>query len=166
MSTAWKDGGNLINSNQKDIDWSIKRRSDKGLEKIKEYNLPQKISGLRLVVVELSTGEKEVLATNLIDRSVFDLDSLKELYHLRWGVEEGYKMLKQVSLVEYFTGKTVQAIRQDFYARIFMVNMASMIASQGLQEQKQKKEKKNKHRIKPNKTQVLAKTKDFLVDIF
>lgn len=166
LSTSWKDAANFTNSNKTDIDWSIKRGSDKGLEKIKEYNLPQQTDGLRLVSVELSTGEKEVLITNLIDRTTFDLKSLKELYHLRWGVEEGYKMLKQVSQVEYFTGKSVQAVRQDFYARIFMVNMASMIASQGLQQQKQKKEKKNKHRVKPNKTQVLAKTKDFLVDIF
>lgn len=89
-----------------------------------------------------------------------------ELYHLRWGVEESYKTLKQVSQVEYFTGKTVQAIRQDFYARIFMLNMASMVASQGLHEHKEEKEKNNKHPIKPNRTQVLAKTKDFLVDIF
>jgi len=166
LSTAWKDAVSLVSGNETDIDWSSKRRSNKDLGKLREYNLPQEIDGLRLVCVELSTGEKEVLATNLTDRSVFDLDSLKELYHLRWGVEEGYKTLKQVSQVEYFTGKTVQAIKQDFYARIFMANMASMIASQGLQKQKQKKDKKNKYKVKPNKTQVLAKTKDFLVDIF
>jgi hypothetical protein len=154
LSTAWKDAINLINSEQADINWSKKGKSNNDL-----------IIGLRLVAVELSTGEKEVLATNL-DRSSFDLESLKELYHLRWGVEEGYKMLKQVSQVEYFTGKTVQAIRQDFHARIFMVNMASMVASQGLHEQKEKKEARSIHRLKPNKTQVLAKTKDFLIDIF
>lgn len=166
LSTSWKDSANFANSKKTDIDWSIKKRSDKSLDKMRKYNLPQQIDGLRLVSIKLSTGEKEVLVTNLNDRTVFDVKSLKELYHLRWGVEESYKTLKQVSQVEYFTGKTVQAIRQDFYARIFMLNMASMVASQGLHEQKEEKEKNNKHPIKPNRTQVLAKTKDFLVIIF
>lgn len=166
LSTSWKDATDFANSKKTDIDWSIKRRSDKSLDKIRKYNLPQQINGLRLVSMKLSTGEKEVLVTNLNDRTNYDLKSLKELYHLRWGVEENYKTLKQVSQVEYFTGKTVQAIRQDFYARIFMLNMASMVASQGLHKEKKKKEKNNKHLVKPNRTQVLAKTKDFLVDIF
>jgi hypothetical protein len=165
LSTAWKDAVNLINSNENDIDWTSERRSKKDLGKLREYNLPTKIEGLRLVSIERSTGEKEVLATNLTNRSIFDLEKLKELYHLRWGVEEGYKILKQVAQIEYFTGKTTQAIKQDFYARIFMCNMASMIASQGLEKAKQERRKNNKHELKPNKTQVLAKTKDFLIEI-
>ncbi|MCR6639994.1 MAG: transposase [Sporocytophaga sp.] len=166
LSTAWKDAVSSVSGNETDIDWSGKRRSDKDLGKLREYNLPLEICGLRLVSIELSTGEKEVLATNLTDRSNFDIDTLKELYHLRWGVEESYKMLKQVAQVEYFTGKTVLAIKQDFYSRIFTLNMASMVATQGLYKHKQEKEKKNKYKVKPNKTQVLAKTKDFLVEIF
>ena len=166
LSTAWKDAVALAKSKKTDIDWSSKRRSNKDLGKLKEHNLPQEINGLRLVSIKLSSGEKEILATNLTDRTVFDLTSLKELYHLRWGVEENYKVLKQVSQVEYFTGKTVQAIKQDFHARIFMANMASMISSQGLQEHKEEKEKINKHLVKANKTQVLAKIKDFLLDLF
>lgn len=166
LSTAWKDAVNLSNSNENDIDWVPTNRSNREFRKVKEYNLEHQLTDFRLVAVELSTGEKEILATNITDRSEYDLEILKELYHLRWGVEENYKVLKQVTLLEYFTGKTTQAIKQDFYARIFMVNMASMVASQGLEEQKQKKSKANKYTIKPNKTQVLAKTKDFLLDIF
>lgn len=166
LSTAWKDAVNLTSAGHNDVDWSLKRKSKKDLGKIREYNIAQQLDGLRLVCVELSSGEKEVLATNLTDRCVFTIEDLKELYHLRWGVEEGYKVLKQVVQVEYFTGKTVQAIKQDFFARVFMVNMASMIASQGLEEKIQEKNKRNKHKVKPNKTQALAKTKDFLLDIF
>jgi hypothetical protein len=44
-----------------------------------------------------------------------------------------------------------------------MLNMASMTRTQGVHE---KKVKRAKHKYKTNKTQVLTKTKDFLVDIF
>lgn len=165
LSTAWKDAKALIDSKHSDVDWSSERRSKKELGKLKEYDLPVRLDGLRLVSIELSTGEKEVLATNLIDRSTFTLEKLKDLYHLRWGIEENYKTFKQVSQIEYFTGRTAQAVKQDFYARICMANLASMISSQGLYDQKLQKSKRNKHPVKPNKTQVLAKTKDFLVDL-
>jgi hypothetical protein len=165
LSTAWKDAVILAKSNKNDIDWSIRRRSNKDLGKLRDYDLPQELKGLRLVAIKLPTGEKEILATNLTDRKLFNLPSLKELYHLRWGVEESYKTLKQVSQVEYFTGKTIQGVKQDFYARVFMINMASIVSSQGLHKKKQQKDKNNKYIVKPNKTQVLAKTKDFLIDI-
>ena len=41
-----------------------------------------------------------------------------------------------------------------------------MVSTQGLEEQKQQKEEKSKYKVKPNKTQVIAKTKDFLVELF
>ncbi len=166
INSLWKDASDLINSNRDDIDWKAKKSSSKTSHRFEEYNLPKEVNNLRLVSIKLDTGEKEVLATNLIDREVFSIKDLKELYHLRWSIETKFRVLKQVLEVEYFTGKSVQAIHQDFYARIFMANMASMIASQGLHKAQKAKEKKSKHKLKPNLNQTLAKTKDFLVNIF
>jgi hypothetical protein len=166
LNTLWKDATNLINSHEKDIDWKAKRSSRSNKHRYEEFNLPDQVEGLRLVCIELSSGEKEVLATNLINRDVFSLEDLKNLYQMRWGIEVEFRVLKQVLELEYFTGKSVQCVQQDFYARIFMANMASMIASQGLYEQKIEKEKITKHKLKPNITQTLAKTKDFLIDLF
>jgi hypothetical protein len=41
------------------------------------------------VKVKLSTGEDEILLTNLFDQEVYTLDDLKELYALRWGGKNG-----------------------------------------------------------------------------
>lgn len=163
LSTAWKDACQKM-ENQQDIDWSMIRRSKKDLGKLKTYDLPTKTDGLRLVAIELSTGEKEVLVTNL-DHKTHTREDLKKLYHMRWGIEESYKSFKKTLHIEHFTGRTSLSVKQDFYARVFMLNMSSMIRSQGV-DHHQKKQVDSKHVKKANKTQVLAKTKDFLTDLF
>ena len=49
---------------------------------------------LRLVRVDLP-NEVEVLITNLMDTGLYEASLFKSLYHVRWGVEENYKRLKQ-----------------------------------------------------------------------
>jgi hypothetical protein len=44
-----------------------------------------------------------------------EVDLFKELYYLRWGIEENYKRLKQWVEIENFSGKSVLSIQQDFY---------------------------------------------------
>lgn len=165
LSTSWKDAVSLTKSADTDLDWTSKRRSKKDLGKLKHYLLPTEIDGMRLTKIPLSSGGTEILATNLLDREVFDVQSLKQLYNKRWGVEEAYKLFKKSIHVEYFTGKSVRAVEQEFYAKVFMLNMASMIRTQYVEPLKSHKEKV-KYSLKANKTQVLAKTKDFLIELF
>lgn len=166
LSSAWKDAVSLQNSECNDIDWSFENPSYQTFDKLKEYDLPNEIKDLRLVCIELKSGEKEILATNLTDRSKYSIETLKSLYHMRWGVEESFKSFKKVLHIEYFTGKSKQAIQQDFYAKVFMLNLSSMIRSQGLVRKSKELNNKRRKNYQLNKTQVLAKTKDFLFDIF
>ncbi len=57
---------------------------------------------LRLVKVVLSTGEIEILATNLMDSEEISLADLKDLYHQRWGVETMIDSLKNQFLLTIF----------------------------------------------------------------
>ena len=164
LSTAWKKAHQLLEQSN-DMDWTLIKSADREWGKLRSYGLPKTLEGQRLVSIQLSSGEKEVLATNLTDREKYTLADLKELYHLRWGVEEGYKSFKKVLHIENFSGRTPQAIRQDFHARVFMLNMATMIRTQGIQPENPTARGK-KYKTQLNKTQVIAKTKDFLVDIF
>jgi len=165
LSSSWKEALSLLKDDLNDTDWTLELNSYKGIEKIKEYNIPLKIEGLRLVSFELPSGEREVLVTNLSDREKYSIKDLSDLYRMRWGVEESFKSLKKVLNMEYFTGKTLLSVQQDFYAKVFMLNMASMIGTQGVYEERLSKTT-TKHKSKPNKTQLLAKTKDFLTELF
>ena len=165
LNSSWKGAYSLLKDGINDTNWTLVLDSYKSAKKIREFNIQSKTLELRLISIELSSGEKEVLVTNLSDRETFSLKDLNDLYKMRWGVEESFKSLKRVLNVEYFTGKTVLSIQQDFYAKVFMLNMASMIGSQGVYQEVFSKNA-NKYKSKPNKTQLLAKTKDFLTEIF
>lgn len=161
LSTAWKKAHELM-KHSNDLDWDLIKGAEREWGKLKLYGLTKELRGLRLVSIDLPSGEKEVLVTNLTDRHSYSLDDLKSLYQLRWGVEESYKSFKKTLYIEHFTGKTPQAIKQDFHAKVFMLNMASMVRSQGIDI----KQRSSGHHYKPSKTQTLAKVKDFLTDIF
>ena len=55
------------------------------------YGLSCEPLPLRLIRVQLKGGEIEVLATSLLNEAAYPSTWFKHLYHLRWGVEEGYK---------------------------------------------------------------------------
>lgn len=82
---------------------------------------------LRLVRIKTHQGEY-ILITNLLDKRRYPLKAFKQLYHLRWKIEEGYKKQKSWLEIENFTGKSALAIRQDFHARILTLTLASIVA--------------------------------------
>ena len=44
---------------------------------------------------------------------------------MRWSIEESYKSFKHKVCVENFSGKSVKAILQDFYVKIFIMNLTA-----------------------------------------
>lgn len=82
----------------------------------------------RLNKVVLEIGEKEILCTSLLDDKEYKHEEFQGLYYLRWNIEEAYKLLKSRIEVERFSGKTALAIRQDFYAKIFLMSLTAAYA--------------------------------------
>lgn len=122
---------------------------------------------VRLVKVILDTGEKELLATSLMDRDLYPVTIFKELYTLRWGVEEEYKTMKSVLEVEQFSGKSPHAVRQEFYAAIFLSNLQSVIAREkDVQESIDKKSEGRKYEYQENRTSALFFVKEELIALF
>lgn len=125
----------------------------------------------RLILVELENGEKEILCTSLTDTDVYPYDLFKELYHLRWGVEEGYKLLKERLDLEDFSGKTAKAVKQDFHAKILLMTLCAAL-SFPIEEKVRKeslREKNNnqrKHEKKLNHTSALGMMYDIAIGIF
>lgn len=82
---------------------------------------------VRLVTVRLSTGELEVLATSLLDEQAYPTEELGTLYGQRWGIETYYQLLKSRLDLEHFTGRSVEAVRQDVHATILLSNLESVL---------------------------------------
>jgi hypothetical protein len=85
---------------------------------------------IRLVKVELSSNETEILMTSLKDEIQFPDFIFKELYRAGWGIETFYDELKNKLKVEYFSGYSKQSILQDFYVTIFVSNLQSLIVGE------------------------------------
>ncbi len=82
----------------------------------------------RLVKVELENGDIEVLRTSLLDDQYYTHKDIEELYLYRWSEEEAYKLLKSRVEVEAFSGKTATAVKQDFYAKVFLMTLCAAYA--------------------------------------
>lgn len=120
---------------------------------------------VRLVKVRLDTGETEVLITSLTDTKKFPNRIFKELYFLRWGVETYYDRLKNQLQIEIFTGQKPEAIRQEFYAMIFVTNLQALLINDcELELSEANQSRKYQHQI--NYNVALGLMKNQLVALF
>ena len=87
-----------------------------------EYSL-----SLRIVRIEIAPGVYENLITNLPDIE-FDMDELKDLYHLRWSQETAYRDLKYPLCLNSFHSKKYIYIVQEVFARAIMYNFCAEIS--------------------------------------
>jgi hypothetical protein len=89
--------------------------------------LPLKMR-VRFVSLRLPNGELEVLATSLRDQAMYPTEEFLTVYHWRWGHETFYLMLKGRLELENFSGRTVEAIRQDTQAAVLLANLESVLS--------------------------------------
>ena len=89
--------------------------------------LPLKMR-VRFVSLRLPGGELEVLATSLRDEVLYPTEEFLTVYHWRWGHETFHLMLKGRLELENFSGRTVEAIRQDTQAAVLLANLESVLS--------------------------------------
>lgn len=123
---------------------------------------------VRLVKVELSTGETEILCTTLLDSERFPIGIFGELYHHRWSAEESFKMLKSRAELENFSGKTAIAVKQDFYAKLYAITLCSIYAHPIEEKVKAeyKQDQNRKRAQKINRTSALDMLQKILIPAF
>jgi hypothetical protein len=119
----------------------------------------------RLANIKLDSGEIEILLTSLTDEKQFNLTDLKELYGFRWPVEDCFKTFKHKVCIENFSGKSVKAVLQDFYVKIFIMNLTA-VAVRPINEALKKPAIKVKHTHQVNFIEAIATMKRAVVSFF
>ena len=122
----------------------------------------------RLIKIELPDGKKEILCTSLVDSQKYQYEEFDKLYHYRWNEEEAYKLLKSRIELENFSGKTARAVRQDFYAKVFLMTLCAAYAHP-IEERVVKEYKADQNRKfdqKINRTNALSMTQNILIAVF
>lgn len=97
----------------------------------------------RIVRFPIGENSYEVLITNL-DKSEFSIDDLKEIYHMRWGIETAFRELKYAIGLTSFHSKRVEYIKQEIFAKLTMYNFCETIT---LNVVLQKKERKHVYQV-------------------
>ena len=90
--------------------------------------------GFRVVRFQLDTGEFETIVTSL-DRKKFPISRIRELYHLRWGVETSFRTLKYAIGLTSFHARKEESVKQEIFARLLMYNFCARIAGSVVIEQ-------------------------------
>jgi Transposase DDE domain len=129
-------------------------------DKIVTFTYEGKSFKVRLLKIDIGDGNTEILATSLLSKA-YNLEDFKELYQSRWGIETSYNLFKNWAELENFSGKTALAVKQDFYAKIYIMNLTSALAHPI--EEKIQKEKQN---YQLNRVDALAKGRQLPVQLF
>ena len=71
----------------------------------------------------------EVLITNL-DKEKFSLEKIKQLYHMRWGIESSFRKLKYDLGGIQFHSKQDDFVKMEIYSHMIMFNVVSQTSIQ------------------------------------
>lgn len=116
-----------------------------------EYSL-----SLRVVRVMIKEGVYENLITNL-SSDEFGLPDLRDLYHLRWSIENSYRELKHVVGAQDFHCRSFEYIVHEVWSRLILYNFCSRITALVVIE---KTGAKYQHQV--NYTMAIKNSHDFL----
>jgi hypothetical protein len=148
------------------VEFDLPKKDQEKLSEFPDIQLAQ--IKCRLIKVVLENGETEVLCTSLLDTEQYHIEEFKRLYHYRWNEEEAYKMLKSRVQLEAFSGKTATAVKQDFYAKVFLMTMCAAYAHP-IEEKviaEYKADESRQHSQKINRTNAVATLMDMTVPMF
>lgn len=82
----------------------------------------------RIAKFKIADNSYETVITNL-DRFLFPAEKLKELYHLRWGIETSFRELKYAIGLTSFHARKVDYIKQEIFARLTLYNYCELITT-------------------------------------
>ena len=164
ISKQWKIVQRFIESDEKEaiVDLHASYQSEKECLDMGLDIMPLR---LRLIRIELDSGEIEVLITSLTDEKKYPQEIFKDLYHKRWPVEVDYLFMKERLQIGNFSGQSALSVYQDFHAKVFAKNLIWVLASPAQDVVKNESEDK-KHERQLNMTQAISKSKDTLFLLF
>ena len=137
--------------------WIIAKRAPIGVSKTR-------YCGVEVIIYRffLKDGTIETLMTNALELTGVEIGAL---YCRRWGIEVKFDILKNKIQLENFSGKTKNAVLQDFWASVTLANLVAIAAYEAQPVIDERTIlKNNKHKQKPNTSQLVASFKnDFIL---
>lgn len=85
------------------------------------------IDGLEVRVIKFTfKGKKYYFATTLYDSDSYPLKAIADLYQKRWRLEEFFKVIKRVTGLEDFRGKSLSTVLQELHAHVLLLSLTRL----------------------------------------
>lgn len=83
-----------------------------------------------LRLVKYRIGETTyILGTTLLDQHTYTINDLSDVYHSRWGIEELFKISKQVMAIEDFHGQSERGVKQELFAHFILITLTRIFSN-------------------------------------
>ena len=165
-TSDYKAEQKALKSNDEDVEIALtkaRRRNYIG-KKEESIMMSRDFFSLRMVKVNFDNDISEILATNL-PRETFPEECFAEIYHMRWGIETAYEVLKDRLKIENFTGIKPTLIEQDINSTIYVSNLAEDIICDIEEEDKEHLKNDYKHTMQINRNLSIGLLKSDLIYI-
>ena len=165
-TSDYKAEQKALKSNDEDVEIALtkaRRRNHIG-KKEESIMMSRDFFSLRMVKVNFDNDTSEILATNL-PRETFPEECFAEIYHMRWGIETAYEVLKDRLKIENFTGIKPTLIEQDINSTIYVSNLAEDIICDIEEEDKEHLKNDYKHTMQINRNLSIGLLKNDLIYI-
>lgn len=83
---------------------------------------------IRIVRFKISDDTYETIFTSL-PKDKFSIAEIKELYHMRWGIETSFRELKYILGLTNLHGKKDAFVKQEIWSKLIMYNMSERVVS-------------------------------------
>lgn len=83
---------------------------------------------LRLVKYT-EAGTTYILGTTLLDPQQYPIEDLSDIYHSRWGIEELYKVSKQLMTIEEFHAQSERGVKQELFAHFILITLTRIFSN-------------------------------------
>ena len=165
-TSDYKAEQKALKSNDEDVEIALtkaRRRNYIG-KKEESIMMSRDFFSLRMVKVNFDNDISEILATNL-PRETFPEECFAEIYHMRWGIETAYEVLKDRLKIENFTGIKPTLIEQDINSTIYVSNLVEDIICDIEEEDKEHLKNDYKHTMQINRSLSIGLLKNDLIYI-
>ena len=121
---------------------------------------------VRVLVLTLDSGEKEILVTNLEDEYLH-YDEAADLYFKRWAIESKYNSLKNKLELENMSGRRPVTVYQDFWAKLDIANMMAAVKYDTNEKiEERTADNDNKYKRTTNENRLISKFSQRYIELF
>jgi hypothetical protein len=65
----------------------------------------------------------------LLEQEQYSVEDLSDIYHSRWGIEELYKVSKQLMSIEEFHAKSNRGVKQELFAHFILITLTRIFSN-------------------------------------